>query len=34
MPITEAVVALLDGRLQAREVVSVLMGRGPKGETV
>ena len=34
MPITQAVVALLDGRLQAREVVPVLMGRGPKGETV
>jgi glycerol-3-phosphate dehydrogenase (NAD(P)+) len=34
MPITEAVVALLDGRLQAREAVQVLMGRGPRGETV
>lgn len=33
MPITAAVVALLDGQLQAREVVSILMGRGPKGET-
>jgi glycerol-3-phosphate dehydrogenase (NAD(P)+) len=32
MPITEAVVALLDGRLQAREAVRVLMGRGPRGE--
>jgi glycerol-3-phosphate dehydrogenase (NAD(P)+) len=32
MPITEAVVALLDGRLQAREAVQVLMGRGPRGE--
>jgi glycerol-3-phosphate dehydrogenase (NAD(P)+) len=34
MPITEAVVALLDGRLQAREAVLVLMGRGPRGESV
>jgi glycerol-3-phosphate dehydrogenase (NAD(P)+) len=34
MPITEAVVALLDGRLQAREAVQVLMGRGPRGEVV
>jgi glycerol-3-phosphate dehydrogenase (NAD(P)+) len=34
MPITEAVVALLDGRLQAREAVQVLMGRGPRGESV
>ena len=34
MPITEAVVALLDGRLQAREVVQELMGRGPRGETL
>jgi glycerol-3-phosphate dehydrogenase (NAD(P)+) len=34
MPITEAVVALLDGRLQAREAVQVLMGRGPRGEAV
>lgn len=33
MPITEAVVALLDGRLQAREAVQVLMGRGPRGES-
>ena len=32
MPITEAVVALLDGRLRAREAVQVLMGRGPRGE--
>lgn len=34
MPITEAVVALLDGRLQAREAVQVLMGRGPRGEAI
>jgi glycerol-3-phosphate dehydrogenase (NAD(P)+) len=34
MPVTEAVVALLDGRLQAREAVQVLMGRGPRGESV
>jgi glycerol-3-phosphate dehydrogenase (NAD(P)+) len=34
MPITEAVVALLDGRLQAREAVQVLMGRGPRGESI
>lgn len=34
MPITEAVVALLDGRVQAREAVQVLMGRGPRGEAV
>jgi glycerol-3-phosphate dehydrogenase (NAD(P)+) len=34
MPITQAVVALLDGRLQAREAVQVLMGRGPRGEAV
>lgn len=34
MPITEAVVALLDGRLKAVEAVQVLMGRGPKGEAV
>lgn len=32
MPITEAVVALLDGRLTAREAVQDLMGRDPKGE--
>lgn len=32
MPITEAVVALLDGRLSAREAVQDLMGRDPKGE--
>ncbi|MFM7026336.1 MAG: NAD(P)H-dependent glycerol-3-phosphate dehydrogenase [Limnohabitans sp.] len=34
MPITAAVVALLDGRLQAAEAVQVLMGRGPRGESV
>jgi glycerol-3-phosphate dehydrogenase (NAD(P)+) len=34
MPITDAVVALLEGRLQAREAVQVLMGRGPRGEAV
>jgi glycerol-3-phosphate dehydrogenase (NAD(P)+) len=33
MPITEAVVQLLDGSLQAREVVALLMGRGPRAET-
>lgn len=33
MPITEAVVALLDGQLHAREAVQVLMGRGPRGES-
>jgi glycerol-3-phosphate dehydrogenase (NAD(P)+) len=33
MPITEAVVALLNGHLQAREAVQVLMGRGPRGES-
>lgn len=32
MPITEAIVALLDGRLSAREAVQALMGRDPKGE--
>jgi glycerol-3-phosphate dehydrogenase (NAD(P)+) len=32
MPITEAVVALLDGRVNAREAVQALMGRDPKGE--
>jgi glycerol-3-phosphate dehydrogenase (NAD(P)+) len=34
MPITEAVVALLDGRLKAAEAVQVLMGRVPRGEAV
>lgn len=32
MPISEAVVALLDGRLQPVEAVATLMGRGPRGE--
>jgi len=32
MPITECVVALLDGHLKPAEAVAVLMGRGPKGE--
>lgn len=34
MPITEAVVALLDGRLSAHEAVHALMARDPKGEFV
>jgi glycerol-3-phosphate dehydrogenase (NAD(P)+) len=34
MPITDAVVALLDGRLKAVDAVQVLMGRGPRGEAV
>jgi glycerol-3-phosphate dehydrogenase (NAD(P)+) len=34
MPITAAVVALLDGSLKAGEVVQKLMGRGPRGEAV
>jgi|LauGreDrversion4_2_1035121.scaffolds.fasta_scaffold224047_2 glycerol-3-phosphate dehydrogenase (NAD(P)+) len=34
MPITEAVVALLDGRVKASEAVQMLMGRGPRGERV
>lgn len=33
MPITAAVVALLEGRLQPAEAVAILMGRGPRGET-
>jgi len=33
MPISECVVALLDGQVQARDAVAALMGRGPKGET-
>ncbi len=33
MPITEAVVQLLDGSLQAREVVALLMGREPRPES-
>jgi glycerol-3-phosphate dehydrogenase (NAD(P)+) len=32
MPITESVVALLDGQLKPPEAVAALMGRGPKGE--
>lgn len=34
MPITQAVVALLDGQLSAREAVQALMGRNPRGESV
>ena len=34
MPITAAVVALLDGTLQVREVVQRLMGRDPRGESL
>jgi len=34
MPISEAVVALLDGCLQPTEAVRALMGREPKGETL
>lgn len=34
MPITAAVVALLDGQLRPLDAVQVLMGRGPRGETV
>jgi glycerol-3-phosphate dehydrogenase len=33
MPITEAVVHLLDGSLQAPEVLALLMGREPRPET-
>ena len=32
MPIAEAAVALLDGRLKPAEAVAQLMGRGPRGE--
>jgi glycerol-3-phosphate dehydrogenase (NAD(P)+) len=32
MPISEAVVALLDGQLQPQQAVAQLMGRSPKGE--
>jgi glycerol-3-phosphate dehydrogenase (NAD(P)+) len=32
MPITAAVVALLDGHLSALQAVQALMGRDPKGE--
>ncbi len=34
MPITESVVALLDGQLQAQEAVAALMGRGPASEGI
>ena len=34
MPITAAVVALLDGQLKVGEVVQQLMGRGPRGEAL
>jgi glycerol-3-phosphate dehydrogenase (NAD(P)+) len=33
MPITEAVVQLLDGSLQAPEVLALLMGREPRPES-
>ena len=32
MPITVAVVALLDGKWNAQQAVQALMGRDPKGE--
>jgi len=32
MPITEAVVGVLDGRLTVLDVVRSLMGRGPRAE--
>jgi len=34
MPITQAVVGLLDGRLQPAQAVQTLMGRDPRGESV
>jgi glycerol-3-phosphate dehydrogenase (NAD(P)+) len=34
MPITENVVALLDGQLTPAHAVQALMGRGPRGEAV
>jgi glycerol-3-phosphate dehydrogenase (NAD(P)+) len=34
MPIAQAVVGLLDGRLQAAQAVALLMGRGPTAESV
>ena len=34
MPISEGVVALLDGRLQPAQAVAALMGRDPKEETL
>jgi glycerol-3-phosphate dehydrogenase len=33
MPITQAVVALLDGNLSAQQAVKALMGRHPRGES-
>jgi glycerol-3-phosphate dehydrogenase (NAD(P)+) len=33
MPITQAVVALLDGNLSAQQAVQALMGRHPRGES-
>jgi glycerol-3-phosphate dehydrogenase (NAD(P)+) len=33
MPITQAVVALLDGDLSAQQAVQALMGRHPRGES-
>jgi glycerol-3-phosphate dehydrogenase (NAD(P)+) len=33
MPISQAVVALLDGKLKPTEAVAELMGRGPAAET-
>jgi glycerol-3-phosphate dehydrogenase (NAD(P)+) len=33
MPITEAVVAVLDGRLNVHDAVRGLMGRGPRSES-
>jgi glycerol-3-phosphate dehydrogenase (NAD(P)+) len=33
MPISECVVGLLDGQLDARSAVATLMGRGPAAET-
>jgi len=32
MPITQGVVDLLDGKLQAHQAVMALMGRGPAAE--
>jgi glycerol-3-phosphate dehydrogenase (NAD(P)+) len=33
MPISQAVLALLEGQLQPAEAVAALMGRGAKGES-
>jgi glycerol-3-phosphate dehydrogenase (NAD(P)+) len=33
MPISQAVVGLLDGKLKPAEAVAALMGRGAKGES-